>query len=206
MLTLVQRVFWNPFDARGEPHAHRHPAERVHRGGRPRRPHGLDRRPAQRRPRPASARRSSALQEGRRRQAAGQVATRGAPRHDAGPSCSSRHADLLVDRAGDRARADGLPHPARSRPSRRGLRRWFATLALAGVAGSLYFLLEALRAGRPSAAASRPRPLTLLIGLFLGAAAAAWRSSSPSPTSSARARRRASSTPCCSGATSASRS
>ena len=31
MLTLVQRVFWNPLDARGEPEADRHPAERARR-------------------------------------------------------------------------------------------------------------------------------------------------------------------------------
>lgn len=51
------------------------------------------------------------------------------------------------------------------------LRRWFATLGLAGIAGSLYFL-----AGAPMGTTFGGRfdtsPLTMLIGLFLGAAAA----------------------------------
>ena len=104
-----------PVRARGEPQADRRPAERVHRGGRARRPHGLDRRPAQRRPRPDPPV-GRAPPEGRRRQAAGRRRTRGAPRHDAGPR--EVHARRpAVDRAGDGARPDGLPHPAR-----RGLR------------------------------------------------------------------------------------
>jgi NADH-quinone oxidoreductase subunit N len=51
-----------------------------------------------------------------------------------------------------------------------GLRRWFATLALAGVAGSLYFLLEAPR-GTTFGGRFDTSSLTVLMGLFLGAAA-----------------------------------
>ncbi len=52
-----------------------------------------------------------------------------------------------------------------------GLRRWFATLALAGVAGSLYFLVRAPM-GTTFGGRFDTSPLTLLVGLFLGGAAA----------------------------------
>ena len=51
------------------------------------------------------------------------------------------------------------------------LRRWFSTLALAGVAGSLYFLARA-PFGTTFGGRYETSSLTLLFGLFLGAAAA----------------------------------
>ena len=51
------------------------------------------------------------------------------------------------------------------------LRRWFATLSLAGVAGSLYFLLEA-PVGTTFGGRFESSPLTALTGLFLGGSAA----------------------------------
>jgi NADH-quinone oxidoreductase subunit N len=51
------------------------------------------------------------------------------------------------------------------------LRRWFATLALAGIAGSLYFLARA-PIGTTFGGRFDTSSLTLLIGLFLGGAAA----------------------------------
>jgi NADH-quinone oxidoreductase subunit N len=50
-------------------------------------------------------------------------------------------------------------------------RRWFATLSLAAVAGSLYFLLQA-PAGTTFAGRFDTSPLTVAVGLFLGATAA----------------------------------
>ena len=52
-----------------------------------------------------------------------------------------------------------------------GLRRWFATLALAGIAGSLYFLARA-PFGTTFGGRFDTSSLTLLIGLFLGGSAA----------------------------------
>jgi NADH-quinone oxidoreductase subunit N len=51
------------------------------------------------------------------------------------------------------------------------LRRWFATFALAGVAGSLYFLIGA-PAGTAFGGRLETSTLTVLVGLFLGASAA----------------------------------
>ena len=99
------------------------------------------------------------------------------------------------------------------------LRRWFATLALAGVAASLYFLMAA-PPGTTFDGRFETSPLTWLMGLFLGGSAAvAILVAKPyleragdeiqqrlSVDLRARERRRASSTRCCSGATSASRS
>ncbi|HWZ86378.1 MAG TPA: NADH-quinone oxidoreductase subunit N [Thermoanaerobaculia bacterium] len=50
------------------------------------------------------------------------------------------------------------------------LRRWFATIALAGVAVSLYFLVNA-PAGTTFGGRYDTSPLTVFVGLFLGAAA-----------------------------------
>lgn len=51
-----------------------------------------------------------------------------------------------------------------------GLRRWFATLSLAGVAGSLYFLLGA-PAGTTFDGRLETSPLTILMGVFLAGSA-----------------------------------
>ncbi|MEP6994673.1 MAG: NADH-quinone oxidoreductase subunit N [Acidobacteriota bacterium] len=50
------------------------------------------------------------------------------------------------------------------------LHRWFATLALAGVAGSLYFLLNA-PGGTSFGGRFETSPLTTLVGIFLGGSA-----------------------------------
>ena len=79
------------------------------------------------------------------------------------------------------------------------LRRWFATLSLAGVAASLYFLLNG-PSGTTFGGRFESSPLTTLVGLFLGGSAA-LAILVAKPYLERTGEERANSTRCCCGAT-----
>ena len=175
MLTMVQRVFWNPLVHEENRSLKEIRASELDPGGRPRRPHGLDRRPSERCARsdppvrrcPPGVRRRAPLPGGRGYREA--------------PSPLSRSAALTgLVQFGPEELAAVAPEIVLAAagcvlvlldaflPRARG---WFATFSLASVAGSLALLLRS-PAGTFFGGRLETSPLTSLAGLFIGATAA----------------------------------
>ena len=192
-----------PARARGEPDAQGHPAERARRRRDPRRPDGLDRRPAQRRPRPVCG----ASRRGRCQETVGrQAASRAGAGHDAELRPRSRRPTSSRSR-----RRSCSPRPGCLDPPARGLRAAAAPLVRDARAGRRSPARSTSSLARPVGHDVR-RPLRDLgadrssSGLFLGASRRPRDPRRQALPRARRARRRASSTRCSSGDTSASRS